>query len=147
MVLRALVGPRGVRDARGLIVKVRLQVQLEIQKAAITAEGRQNPIFKGGLGMVSNTVLHSHEWAIRFSDYGADNLQPAARALFLGRQAGVIAFGATGGFRFSWDEEMQDHGNEPVIAAGLIVGTKKTRFNNSDFGVIAIDTYAKDPNS
>jgi len=120
---------------------------LEIQKAAITAEGRQNPIFKGGLGMVNNTVLHSHEWAIRFSDYGATNDQPAARALFMGRQAGVIAFGAAGGFRFSWTEEMQDHGNEPVIAAGLIVGTKKTRFNNSDFGVMAIDTYAKDPNS
>jgi N4-gp56 family major capsid protein len=119
---------------------------LEIQKAAITAEGRKNPIFQGGLGMVGNAVLHSHEWAIRFNDYGAAANLPAARALFLGRQAGVVAFGAAGGFRFSWTEEMQDHGNEPVIAAGLIAGTKKTRFNGSDFGVIAIDTYAPDPN-
>ena len=30
---------------------------------------------------------------------------------------------------------VQDHGNEPVIAGGLIAGIKKTRFNNTDFGV------------
>ena len=120
---------------------------LEIQKAAATAEGRNNPIFKGGLGMINNVVLHDHEDAIRFSDYGSGNNVPAARALFMGRQAGVVAFGSTGGFRFSWTEEMQDHGNEPVISAGVIAGVKKTRFNGKDFGALALDTAAKDPNS
>lgn len=120
---------------------------LEIQKALITAEGKNTPIFKGGLGMINNTVLHEHEDVIRFSDYGAGGNVKAARALFLGRQAAVVAFGATGGFRFSWTEEMQDHGNEPVISAGLIVGVKKTRFNNRDFGVLALDTFAQDPNA
>lgn len=120
---------------------------LDIQKAAATAEGRNNPIFKGGLGMIKNVVLHEHEDVIRFSDYGSGANLPAARALFLGRQAGVVAFGATGGFRFQWTEEMQDHGNEPVIAGGLIAGIKKTRFNNTDFGVLSLDTYAKDPNA
>jgi N4-gp56 family major capsid protein len=120
---------------------------LEIQKAAAAAEGKSNPIFKGGLGMINNVVLHSHEDAIRFSDYGASSNAPAARALFLGRQAGVIAFGAVGGFRFQWTEETKDHGNEHVIAGGLMVGAKKARFNNRDFGVMALDTYAKDPNA
>mgnify|MGYP003655883632 CR=1 FL=1 len=120
---------------------------LEIQKAAAAAEGRKSPIFKGGLGMINNCVLHEHQDAIRFSDYGSGSDVPAARALFLGRQAGVIAFGSTGGFRFSWTEEMQDHGNEQVISAGVIAGVKKTRFNNRDFGVLALDTYAKDPNA
>lgn len=120
---------------------------LEIQKAAAAAEGRNNPIFKGGLGMINNTVLHSHEWAIRFSDYGSGGNVAAGRALFMGRQAGVIAFGSAGGFRYTWTEETKDHGNEPVVASGVIDGVKKTRFNDRDYGVISIDTAAKDPNA
>ena len=120
---------------------------LDIQKAAATAEGRSNPIFKGGLGMINNTVLHSHEWAIRFADYGAGADVAAGRALFMGRQGGVIAFGSAGGFRYTWTEETKDHGNEPVVASGVIAGVKKTRFNNRDYGVISIDTASKDPNA
>lgn len=120
---------------------------LDIQKAAAAAEGRNNPIFLGGLGMIGGAILHKHRSVIRFSDYGADNLQPAARALLMGRQAGVVAYGTSGGLRYSWEEELKDYGNEPTVASGFIGGIKKTRFNGKDFGVIAIDTYAKDPNA
>lgn len=120
---------------------------LEIQKAAAGAEGRNNPIFKGNLGMINNCVLQSHENVIRFSDYGSGANLPAARALFLGRQAGVIAYGTAKGQRFDWTEEVRDHKNQPKVAAGVILGTKKTRFNSKDFGVMAVDTYAKDPNA
>lgn len=118
----------------------------DIQKAAAAAEGRDNPIFKGGLGMLNSTVLHSHESAIRFGDYGAGANLAASRALFLGRQAGVVAYGSTSGIRAFWNEEPKDHGNEMEVMAGFIQGQKKTRFNDADFGVIALDTYAKDPN-
>jgi N4-gp56 family major capsid protein len=118
---------------------------LDIQKAAAQAEGRNNPIFKGGLGMIDNVVLHSHESVIRFSDYGAGTV-PAARALFMGRQAAVCAYGSAGGLRFTWTEEISDHGNEPKVAAGVIMGIKKTRFNGKDFGILSIDTAAKNPN-
>jgi len=119
---------------------------LDVQKAAATAEGRASPIFKGGLGMINNVVLHSHESVIRFNDYGAGANLPAARALFLGRQAGVIAYGnGGGGMRFSWAEDVDDYGNEPSVQAGTIFGVKKTRFNGKDFGVLAVDTYAKNP--
>ncbi|MCW2275136.1 N4-gp56 family major capsid protein [Rhodoblastus acidophilus] len=118
---------------------------LEIQKAAVTAEGRNNPIFKGGLGMINNVVLHSHESVIRFANYGADSLQPAARALFLGRQAAVVAYGSAGGLSYNWKEETEDYGNEPTVVAGTIIGVKKTRFNNRDFGVISMDTYSANP--
>ncbi len=117
----------------------------DIQKAAATAEGRNSPIFKGSLGMVNNVVLQSHESVIRFSDYGAGANLPAARALFMGRQAGVMAYGTPGGLRYSWTEELKDYGNQPMVAAGPIIGMTKTRYNNKDFGVIALDTYAKDP--
>lgn len=118
---------------------------LDIQKAAAAAEGRNNPIFKGGLGMINNVILHSHENVIRFSDYGASSNLPAARAIMLGRQAGVVAYGSASGLRYDWKEETHDYENEPTVAAGTIIGVKKTRFNSKDFGVMALDTYAKDP--
>lgn len=121
---------------------------MDIQKAAATAEGKNNPIFKGGLGMINNVVLHSHESVIRFSDYGAGGNLPAARALFMGRQAGVVAYGTAGGLRFTWKEdETGDYGNEPTVVAGTIIGVKKTRFNGRDFGIQTLDTYAKNPNA
>lgn len=115
---------------------------LDIQKALTTAEGSKNAIFKGGSGMIKNVVLHSHANTIRFSDYGSGVNLPASRALFMGRQAGVVAYGSESGWRFTWVEETDDYGNHPTVAAGCIVGVKKTRFNSKDFGIQAIDTYA-----
>ncbi len=125
---------------------------IDIQKAAAAAEGRNNPLFKGGLGMYNNVILHEHQSTITFSDYGAGVNLNAARALFLGRQAGVIAFGSAGNdFRFDWNEEMEDRGNQLVITTGSIFGIKKTSFSidgvSRDFGVIACDTYIDDPNT
>ena len=125
---------------------------LDIQKAATGAEGKSNPIFKGGLGMYNNVVMHKHKGVIRFSDYGVGSpgTVNAARALFLGRQAGVVAFGSPGtGLRFDWHEEMEDRGNQVVITTSSIFGVKKTAFTidgtSRDFGVVAIDTACADP--
>ncbi len=123
---------------------------MDIQKAAATAEGRANPIFKGGLGMINNVVLHQHKACIRFGDYGAGANVAACRALFMGVQAAVIAFGSPGtGMRFDWYEEMDDRGNQLVVDTGSIFGVKKSTFAingvNTDFGVIAVDTAAADP--
>lgn len=120
---------------------------LDVQKAAAAAEGKTNPIFKGGLGMIKNVVLHEHRNAIRFSDYGAGSNVAAGRALFMGRQAGVVAYGTAGGMRWDWKEETKDYGNEPTVASGAIFGFKKSRFNSRDFGVLSIDTAAVDPNA
>lgn len=119
---------------------------LDLQKAAAAAEGNKNKIFRGGLGMIDNIILHSHKSVIRFGNYGAGLNLPAARALFLGRQAGVVAYGTPGGKRMDWEENMRDYGNEPSILAGMIFGMKKSRFNGRDFGVVAMDTYAPNPN-
>lgn len=120
---------------------------LDVQKAAAGAEGKDSNIFKGNLGMLGDAVLHKHRSVVRFNDYGAGGNVNAARALLMGRQAAVIAYGTSGGMRYSWKEEMKDFGNEPVVAAGCIFGIKKTRFNGKDFGVLSIDTAAKDPNA
>lgn len=123
---------------------------LDIQKAAAGAEGRNSPIFKGAMGVYRGVVLHSHKAVIRFSDYGSGGNLPAARALFLGRQAGVVAFGSPGtGLRFDWNEEYEDRGNQVVITSSSIFGVKKTAFTingvSRDFGVISLDTAAADP--
>jgi len=123
---------------------------LEIQKAAAAAEGRKSPIFKGGLGLHNSVVLHSHKGIIRFTNAGAGGTEPAARALFLGAQAAVVAFGSPGtGLRFNWHEETRDNGNQLVISTSSIFGLKKTRFTietvAKDFGIIALDTFSADP--
>lgn len=120
---------------------------LDVQKAAAGAEGANNPIFKDSLGVIGGTILHKHKSVIRFNDYGAGNDVQAARALFLGRQALVLAYGSPGnGLRFDWSEEVMDHGNDIEILAGAIFGIKKCQFNGKDFGVFSIDTAAADPN-
>lgn len=119
----------------------------KIQQALATSEGRNSPIVKGGLGMVNDTVLHQHEGVRRFNDYGAGAVH-AARALLMGRQAGVVAYGSGGrGTRFTWVEKMFDADNQVAIYCGAILGMKKTRFNGKDFSVIAVDTACRDPNA
>lgn len=120
---------------------------MDIQKALATNLGNKSPIVQGGLGMIGGAVLHSHRNVIRFNDYGSGNNVTAARALLLGRQAAVVAYGTAGGLRYQWKEQDKDYENEPTVASGFIGGLKKTQFNGKDFGVITIDTAAKDPNA
>lgn len=122
---------------------------LDIAKAAAAAEGRNSPIFKGAAGMYNNVVIHEHKNVIRFNDYGGGSIA-AARGLFLGSQAAVVAFGSPGtGLRFDWSEETRDNGNQVVITTSSIFGITKNRYTIDgtayDFGVIALDTAAADP--
>jgi N4-gp56 family major capsid protein len=119
---------------------------LDIQKAAAGAEGRNSPLFKGSLGMYRGVILHSHRNVIRFANAGAGTIV-AARALFLGSQAAVVAYGSPGtNMRFSWHEETRDNGDKVVISTSSIFGAKKVRFTTEegpqDFGVFALDTAA-----
>ena len=119
---------------------------LDIQKAAAGAEGRKNPIFKGSLGMYRGVILHSHRNVIRFNNAGAGNVE-AARALFMGSQAAVVAFGSPGtNLRFDWHEETRDNGDKVVISTSSIFGVKKVTFTTGagaqDFGVFSLDTAA-----
>lgn len=120
---------------------------LDIQKAAAGSEGRNNPMFKGSLGMYRGVILHSHRNAIRFSNAGSGANVEAARALFLGSQAAVVAFGSPGtNLRFDWNEETRDNGDKVVISTSSIFGVKKVTFTTetgaNDFGVFSLDTAA-----
>ena len=119
---------------------------LDIQKALTSAVGENSPIFSGALGDYSGTVLQEHSNVIRFTDYGAGSNVAATRCLFLGAQAGAIAFGMKGsGMRFDWFEEMDDRGEEPVVTTKTVFGIKKSRFNSQDYGLLAVDVAAAQP--
>jgi N4-gp56 family major capsid protein len=120
---------------------------LDIQKSAAGAEGRNNPMFKGSLGMYRGVILHSHRNVIRQNTAGAGGTFESARALFLGSQAAVMAFGSPGtNLRFDWNEETRDNGDKVVISTSSIFGVKKVTFTTpagaQDFGVFALDTFA-----
>jgi len=124
---------------------------LDITKQATAAMGEKSRLYKNSLGEYADVILHKHRNVIRFNDYGTTvgSGKPdlaAARALFLGAQAGLIAYGqGSGPTRYSWNEERDDRGNALAITAGTIFGVKRTRFNNKSFGCIALDSYTPNP--
>jgi N4-gp56 family major capsid protein len=111
----------------------------DIQKAAMSGGNvTKNPIFTGALGMYNGVVLHESTRVPAAP--GNPNVR---RAVLLGAQAGVIAFGrGYGKGVYSWEEEMFDYGNQLGVAAGCIAGMTKTRFNGSDFASIVVPTWA-----
>jgi len=114
---------------------------LDFQKALATSQGKDTEAFKGGVGMWNGVVIHEHQAVINTTLRGASSNVATARALFMGQQAGVIAFGNAGaGLRFGWHEETRDNGNQIVITTSTICGVKKTTFNGKDFGIMTLDT-------
>lgn len=117
---------------------------LDIRKA--TDRGAGSMMYKNALGEYADVILHKHRNCIRFDDFGVGTDVLAARALFLGAQAGCIAYGQDASLgRYRWHEEFDDRGNALAITAGSIFGTKKVQFNSADFGVVALDSAAAVP--
>lgn len=109
--------------------------------------GDENRLYSGALGEYNGFILHEHHNVIIFNTYGSGANVEAARALVLGLSAGIVAWGGKSSMgRYDWNEETEDRGNKLVITAGCIHGEKKTRINSKDWGVIAVDTAAADPN-
>ena len=118
------------------------------------ADGKDNILYQDALGEWADVILHKHRNVIRFDDsctHGGvsyADIDGVSRCLFLGAQAGLIAWGqGYGKSRYTWHEEKDDRGNALSVTAGSIYGVKKTRFNNKDFGVISVDVASSDPNA
>lgn len=96
-----------------------------------------NPIFSGALGFWNGAVVHEHEKIPISTTYGAGANQPGANNFFMGRQAGVFAWGA----RPEWWEKEFDYGNKVGFAIGAIYAFKKAVFNAIDHGFISLRTF------
>ncbi len=120
---------------------------LDIQKAAMQGgEIASNPIFTGAGGVYNGAVFFENTRI----PLGCDDSTPTTavastrRAVMLGAQSLGVAFGREGGRpeRYLLNEESFDFGNENGIAASLIFGVKKLRFNSADFGTMVVSSYA-----
>lgn len=134
--------PRQVYDLR---TNTNTGQWLDIQKAAMSGgKVGDNPIWSEALGMYNGVILVESTRVRTFTDYGAGSNVPAARALFLGAQAGVCAFGRgyQGSERMKWTEKTFDYNTKLGVATEIIWGITKTIFDSEDFGVFAVDTAA-----
>src|SRR3990167_1188168 len=96
-----------------------------------------NQLFSGGMGVYAGVVLHSHEKVPVATNYGSGADQPGASNMFLGRQAGLFAWGR----RPEWWEKEFDYGARVGFAIGAIWDFKKAVFNAADNAYIAIRTF------
>ncbi len=96
-----------------------------------------NAIFVGGMGVHGGAVLHSHVKVPIATTWGATGNETGASNLFLGRQAGLFAWGA----RPEWWEKEFDYNNRVGFAIGAIWDFTKAVFNGNDHGFMAIRTY------
>jgi N4-gp56 family major capsid protein len=115
----------------------------EAQKALTTAIGRESELFKGGAGMFNGVLVDEMETCVKFSDYGAGANIPAARSLFMGADAGAIAYGTKGmdeGMTVSLDEDTDDRKHDHILFFEMIMGADKCAFAGMDYGVISVDT-------
>lgn len=129
-------------------------------------EGQKHPLFMGDSLMWAGILIKPmNRYAIRFSagdsvmvaqtandDTGSavTAAQPTDRAILLGAQALIKAYGneGTSDYFYSWNEELTDHKNAVEVSLAMMEGTAKTRFTINgtltDHGVAVIDSYAPD---
>ncbi|KEG20327.1 N4-gp56 family major capsid protein [Bartonella bacilliformis] len=144
---------------------------LDITKAVYSGTRAKNPLYSGSLGMYNGVILREAEhvtegvamgYAGKTSDSSKNTSGNAAqdaggapvanvrRAVLLGAQSAVIAFGKDrGATRYKLVEELFDYEREFGVAAKTIIGMKKTCYHlpnseqgEQDFGTIVIPTYA-----
>jgi N4-gp56 family major capsid protein len=136
-----VVSPYQARDLR---TNTNSGQWLDIQKAAMAGGSvSNNPIFKGQnvLGMYNGVLILVSQDVRTFSDYGGGSVA-AARALFLGRQAGVRAYGQGNSAQYRYVEETFDYANQTGFAGACIFAIKPVIFNSKRLGMIALDTAA-----
>lgn len=119
----------------------------DIQKAAMQGgKVSDNPIWGETLGVYRNLMLIESTRVPTFTNGGAGGNIAGARALVLGAQAAVAAFGngTDEKGRMKATDRTFDYGKRYGVSATLIWGMAKTVFNGqSDFGVFALETAAK----
>ena len=103
-----------------------------------------NPIFSGALGVYNQTLLLKNNRITQgvHSSTGAAETD-VRRAVFMGAQAGALAFGQNHSpNRLNWVEKFFDYEEQLGVQAKSIWGMKKTRFNSLDYASVVLASYA-----
>ena len=120
----------------------------DVQKAMLQGgKISDNPIVTGASFIYNNVLVHEWDYLpniVTSPNSGATT--DYRRGVFCGAQAAVCAYGQdNSNNKMSWEEELFDYGNQLGVAAGVIMGCKKTVFNSTDFGTIVLSGYAPTP--
>jgi N4-gp56 family major capsid protein len=103
--------------------------------------GSSNPIFSGAMGVYNGVVVHVHRNVTKMTAYGTNSIS-AARALFLGAQAGFHVPASD----WKYTEKEFDYDDQVGFAVGHINGVAGAAFrpegSSTDtlFGRILLDT-------
>lgn len=119
---------------------------LDIQKAAMMGgKVTKNPIFTGALGVYNDVVIRwAYDLPTGTSSADDSEVTTVRRAVFLGAQAGMIAFGRDRGpTDYKWVEETFDYKRQLGVSVQTIKGCKKSVYNSVDFGTIVLSTHAE----
>lgn len=117
---------------------------MDLEKAKIQG-GKDSGIFDGAIGVYNNIIFHEAQRLPDMTGLGTPNSGTTAdfkRAVLVGAQAMLLAYGQDGGSSVSWVEELFDYKNKLGVSAGMIFGMKKAQFNGSDYGVVTLVGYA-----
>jgi N4-gp56 family major capsid protein len=118
---------------------------LDIQKAALSGgASSKNPIYTDALGEYNNVILKkaNHVTQGVNSSTGAA-ISTVRRAVLLGSQAAVVAYGkGNGPSTYAWNEELIDHKRRLEVSIMCMYGMKKTQFDSEDFGTVVVSSYA-----
>jgi N4-gp56 family major capsid protein len=118
---------------------------LDIQKAALSGGAdSKSPIYSGALGEYNGVILRrSQDVTQGVNGSTGAAITTVRRAVLLGAQAAVMAYGSNNGSgKYRWNEELLDHKRRLEVLAGTIFGAKKTVFNSADFGTVVVSSYA-----
>lgn len=120
---------------------------LDLEKAASTGRGTTgNRIYSGAIGEYNAVILRSSfDVTQGVSSATGLALPNVRRAVMLGGQSAMIAFGRKGGTgvsNYRWNEELFDHKRKLEVSAWTIHGLKKTVYNSTDYGTYVVSTYA-----
>jgi N4-gp56 family major capsid protein len=134
-----VTSPEGVQDIRS---DAGAQGWFEAQRALVTSIGKDAELFKGGAGWFNGVLVDEAETCVKFGDYGAAGNLPAGRSLFLGANAGFVAYGTKGmadGMTVALDEDTDDRKHDSILFFEMIMGADKTAYYEQDYGLISVD--------
>ena len=126
----------------------------DLQKARMQGgvTGPDNPMFEGGsfIGIYNQCVIHeSGRVPNGVNSTTAVAVANVRRAVLCGAQSALMATGRDEsdpqGQKMTWVEESFDYNNQLGVAAGMVMGLKKTQFNSNDFATVVFSTYSPQP--
>lgn len=107
-------------------------------------EVSKNPLYTGALGEYNQCILRcSQDVTLGVNSSTGASDTDVHRAVLLGRQAAVTAFGRKGygPSKYRWNEELVDHKRKLEVSAHQIWGLKKAVFNSVDHGTLVISSH------